>query len=119
MKRPVRILFNRYVRPRLLRAAAEDFPPGLRPRWTIDHPHPIIAATIARRRDAYAEMLRQFAPLMAKFSAAPQPHWRMRSSLSIRRCAPSSTRSGQAPRWRKLADFLESHPIWAALSGAK
>jgi hypothetical protein len=53
----------------------EDFPPDVRPRWTFDHPHPIIAAMITRRLDVYGDLLRQFTPLMAKFSAAPQPHW--------------------------------------------
>ena len=52
-----------------------DFPPNIHPRWSTDHPHPAMAATIARHRDVYADLLRQFVPLMTKFSRAPKLLW--------------------------------------------
>jgi hypothetical protein len=72
--------FDSYVRRPALqvlapKAAIIDFPPRIQPRWSSNSPHRTLAATIEGRRDIYADLLRQFAPLMSKLSSAPQSLW--------------------------------------------
>ena len=71
-----RSAFNRCIQQPLAPTSVMlDFPPIIRPRWSSNLPHPVLAAMIERRRDVYADLLRQFAPLMLKLSSAPRSLW--------------------------------------------